>query len=46
MEAIDSLDRDLTIVQIAHRLTTLRNCDFIVGARPRPGGGAGVLTRT
>jgi ATP-binding cassette subfamily B protein len=30
MEAIESLDRDLTIVQIAHRLTTLRNCDFIV----------------
>ncbi len=30
MEAIASLDRSLTIIQIAHRLTTLRNCDFIV----------------
>ena len=30
MEAIDGLDRDLTIVLIAHRLTTLRHCDFII----------------
>jgi ATP-binding cassette subfamily B protein len=30
MESIASLDRQLTVVQIAHRLTTLRNCDFIV----------------
>jgi len=30
MEAIDSLDRNLTVVLIAHRLTTVRHCDFIV----------------
>jgi ATP-binding cassette, subfamily B, bacterial PglK len=30
MDAIDSLDRELTIVLIAHRLTTVRRCDFIV----------------
>ncbi len=30
MEAIDDLDRDLTIFLIAHRLTTVRHCDNIV----------------
>jgi ATP-binding cassette subfamily B protein len=30
LEAIDRLDRDLTIVLIAHRLTTIRRCDIIV----------------
>lgn len=30
MEAIEGLDRDLTIVLIAHRLTTVRHCDVIV----------------
>jgi ABC-type multidrug transport system fused ATPase/permease subunit len=30
MEAIENLDRDLTILIIAHRHTTLRNCDMIV----------------
>jgi ATP-binding cassette subfamily B protein len=30
MEAIDGLDRELTIVMVAHRLTTLRNCGLIV----------------
>ena len=30
MESISGLDRRLTIIQIAHRLTTLRDCDFIV----------------
>lgn len=30
MEAIESLDRELTILIIAHRHTTLRNCDVIV----------------
>jgi len=30
MEAIESLDRNLTIIIIAHRLTTVRNCDRIV----------------
>lgn len=30
MDAIDRLDRDLTILLIAHRLTTVRRCDIIV----------------
>jgi ABC-type multidrug transport system fused ATPase/permease subunit len=30
MDAIAGLDRSLTVIQIAHRLTTLRHCDFIV----------------
>jgi ATP-binding cassette subfamily B protein len=30
MEAIDGLDRDLTILLIAHRLTTVKHCDVIV----------------
>jgi ABC-type multidrug transport system fused ATPase/permease subunit len=30
MEAIDGFDRDLTIVLIAHRLTSVRRCDSIV----------------
>lgn len=30
MRAIDSLDKDLTIFMVAHRLTTLRGCDTIV----------------
>ena len=30
MDAIDGLDRELTIVLIAHRLTTVRRCDTIV----------------
>lgn len=30
MDAIENLDRDLTILIIAHRLTTLSNCDAIV----------------
>ncbi len=30
MEAIDGLDRDLTIVMVAHRLTTVQHCDSIV----------------
>lgn len=30
MDAIDSLDRELTIFLIAHRLTTLKKCDIIV----------------
>ncbi len=30
MEAIDRLNRDLTIVLIAHRLTTVRRCDTIM----------------
>lgn len=29
MQAIDSLGRDLTVLMIAHRLTTLRGCDCI-----------------
>jgi ATP-binding cassette subfamily B protein len=30
MEAIDGLARDLTVLLIAHRLTTVRHCDIIV----------------
>lgn len=30
MDAIDGLDRDLTILLIAHRLTTVRRCDSII----------------
>lgn len=30
MQAIDSLSSDLTILIVAHRLTTLQSCDFIV----------------
>nr|WP_235596823.1 ABC transporter ATP-binding protein [Leptospira alstonii] len=30
MEAIDGLGKDLTILLIAHRLTTVRNCDRII----------------
>ncbi len=30
MQAIETLGRDITILIIAHRLTTLKNCDQIV----------------
>jgi ATP-binding cassette subfamily B protein len=30
MEAIEALDRQLTVILIAHRLTTVRNCDSIL----------------
>lgn len=30
MESIDTLDRDLTIILVAHRITTLSRCDKIV----------------
>ena len=31
MQAVETLGRDITILIIAHRLTTLKNCDQIVG---------------
>lgn len=30
MEAIDAIDRDITILTVAHRLTTVRRCDTII----------------
>ena len=30
MQSVDTLGRDVTIFIVAHRLTTLKNCDFIV----------------
>ena len=30
METIDGLDKELTLLIITHRLTTLRNCDMVV----------------
>jgi ABC-type multidrug transport system fused ATPase/permease subunit len=30
LDAIEKLDRDITVLFIAHRLTTLRNCDRII----------------
>ena len=30
MDAIEGFDRELTVIMIAHRLTTLKNCDKIV----------------
>ncbi len=33
MKAIESLDKNLTIIIIAHRLTTLKNCDQIIEIR-------------
>jgi ATP-binding cassette subfamily B protein len=30
MDAVESLDRELTVLMIAHRLTTVRRCDVIV----------------
>jgi ATP-binding cassette subfamily B protein len=33
VEAIDSLGGDLTIIIVAHRVTTLRNCDQIIELR-------------
>lgn len=40
MEAIEGLDRNLTVLLIAHRLTTVRRCDTIVEL-----GGGGVIAQ-
>lgn len=49
ISAIEGLDRDLTLVMIAHRLSTLSNCDQIVrienGRLTRIGNSAEVLSK-
>ena len=40
MQAIESLSKDLTVLIIAHRITTLKNCSQIVEL------GDGVIKRT
>ena len=30
MQAIEALNRELTLIIIAHRLTTVKQCDFII----------------
>lgn len=30
MHSVESLDRDITLIMIAHRLSTLRSCDFLL----------------
>ena len=42
MDAIESLDKSLTILIVAHRLTTLKNCDTIIEVGK--GGSLSVLT--
>ncbi len=29
MESIDNIDKDITVIMIAHRLNTVKNCDII-----------------
>ena len=33
VKAIEGLDKDLTILIIAHRLTTLKKCDLIINVK-------------
>jgi len=42
MDAIESLDKSLTIIIVAHRLTTLQNCDKIIEVGKR--GSVSILT--
>ena len=30
MDAIDEISKDVTILIVSHRLSTLKNCDFVV----------------
>jgi ATP-binding cassette subfamily B protein len=30
MDSLDNLEKDITIIIVAHRLTTLKNCDTII----------------
>ena len=43
MDAIQGLDRDLTMLLIAHRLTTVRRCDSIVQLENGAGRRAGIV---
>ena len=45
MDSIDVLDRDLTILIVAHRLTTVQWCDTIVELEGNPIVGAGDIRK-
>ena len=37
MQAIDSIDSNITVMIIAHRITTLKNCDQIIQVKSEKG---------